>query len=156
MKEQPNMSSEEVKKKRWYKQRSIIACYGILQNSLVYFEYTAVSISALYYYQEDFHLSNPKFFYGLSMSVMYVSVILSVISFAKYMDKTRNIRRIILVTVGLSLLGNIVYTMTFWRWLPIIGRFMCGFNEGARASIAGKIPLPFKSFLLKLPSSSCR
>ena len=135
-----DMTVIEKQRQDWFKKRRFVTWFGLLQQCLVYFEYAAVSISALYYYENTMHVPNPKFLYGFSMAVTYVSVIFSVILFGKYMDRTRNLRGIVLLSISCSFFGNVLYTMSFNAWITVLGRFLCGLNEGARISLAGKFP----------------
>ena len=45
-------------KRKWFKKRRILACFTLLMQCLIYFEYSAVSISALYYYKEDLQVGH--------------------------------------------------------------------------------------------------
>ncbi|XP_066913440.1 uncharacterized protein [Clytia hemisphaerica] len=129
----------EKQKEEWFKRRRLVAWFGLVQQALVYFEYSAVSISAMYYYKNTMGVTNPRFLYGFSMAVTYISIILSVILFGNYMDKTRNLRRIVFISISCSILGNILYTMSFNAWVTVFGRFLCGINEGGRVALTGEI-----------------
>ena len=87
---------------------------------------------------DSLQAEDPKFYYSLSMGAMYISIFISVITCARYMDKTRNLRRIALTTITFSIVGNLTYTITFSPYLPIFGRFLCGINDGVRICAAGK------------------
>ncbi|XP_066933275.1 uncharacterized protein [Clytia hemisphaerica] len=130
---------DHIEKQNWFKRRRILAWFTLLMQCLIYFEYSAVSISALYYYKDDLKVQNPKFYYSLSMGAMYISIFISVITCARYMDKTRNLRRIALTTIVFSIVGNLTYTITISPYLPIIGRFLCGINDGVRICAAGEL-----------------
>ena len=123
--------------KAWYFKRRMFTVIYTVQNCLLYFEYTAVSISALYYYKETFKVSNPSFFYGISMASLYSTTVLFVNLCGRFTDRTRDVRRVAFVTIAFSVAGNLIYTMTYSKWLPIIGRMLCGCGDGFRTAMAG-------------------
>ena len=123
---------------RWYRKRKMTTIIGLLHQAFIYFDHSAVSISALYYYQSDFKADNPNRLYGITMLAYSVSLLVSTPFIGNYIDRTRNIRRLILTTLMFSVLGNLIYTMSFSKYLPIVGRFLCGLNDGARSSLTGK------------------
>ena len=124
-------------KLNWYQKRRISSIIGIAYRCLYYFEDGAIAISAIYYYQNSFNVSNPKFYYGCSLASIYVSAVVSNFLCGRLMDKTRALRRIIL-TLGLfNILGNLTYTLTWSPWYPVLGRFICGFTTGITSVLAG-------------------
>ena len=125
-------------KQTWYRKRQIVTYFGCVQLCVLYFEYSVVSITALYYYKETFKLENPNFYFGLSMAVLCASRVVSVFFCGPYMDRTRDLRKIVFVTTFFNTIGNLMYTMTYSKWLPIIGRFLCGISDGVRTSTSGK------------------
>ena len=123
--------------KEWYAKRRMFTVIYTVQQCLLYFEYSAVSISALYYYKETFKVSNPNFFYGINMASLYLTAVIFVNLCGRFTDRTRDIRRVAFVTIAFSAAGNLIYTMTYSKWLPIIGRLLCGSGDGFRTAMAG-------------------
>ena len=140
----PDISQQ---KKIWYKRRNQAEWIGLIQQCLLYFEHTAVAISALFYYETLFNVDNPKLYFSLAMAMYMTAAMTSVTVCGHYMDRTRNVRRIALVTLAILVIGNLVYTMTYSKWFPILGRFLCGINNGSRTSLAGKTPLQILNIL---------
>ena len=130
----------EEAKARWYWKRKSTTILGIIIKCFSTFEYMGISISALYYYQNSFHVSNPSLYYGWCMGAIFLSGAASALWCGRYMDKTRNLRKLFLVLMGFGTLGNILYTFTFSKWCPILGRFITGLNSGALTALAG-IPI---------------
>ena len=126
--------------KEWYAKRRMFTVIYTVQQCLIYFEYTAISISALYYYKETYRVSNPSFFYGISMASLYPATIIFVKLCGRFTDRTRDIRRVAFVTIAFSAAGNLIYTMTYSKWLPIFGRLLCGSGDGFRTAMAGIYP----------------
>ena len=130
------MEEEEELRISWYRKRQILTFFGIIQNCVLYFEYSVVSITAVYYYKETFKLPNPNFYYGLGFASMCLSSLLSVLICGPLMDRTRDLRKIVTIATFFSALGSLMYTMTYSKWLPVVGRFLCGTLDGIRISTA--------------------
>eukprot|EP00111_Clytia_hemisphaerica_P020359 TCONS_00059973-protein len=111
----------------WYQKRKITVNIAIAYKCFIYFEYWSIAISGIYYYRDSFNVPNPKFYYGCSVAVIFISGVISSFVCGRLMDKTRNMRGLVLNLVLFNIVGNILYTMTWSPWLPVIGRFVCGF-----------------------------
>ena len=122
----------------WYKLRHRTMVIGLLHKSIFIFEYSSVSISALYYYQHSIENENPQLYYSLCMGVVYLVALFSSFHGGKYIDRTGNLREIVLMTIFLSICGNALYLISYSKWFPIIGRALCGLAEGARPGFAGE------------------
>ena len=136
MKNSITSSTVATMKKSWYQKRQIVTYFGMVQLCLLYFEYSVVSITSLYYYKDTFQTKNPNFYYGLSMAAMCISSLISVFVCGPYVDRTRDLRKVAIVTTLVNTLGNLMYTLTYSKWFSIAGRFLCGIADGARTSIA--------------------
>ena len=123
----------------WYQKRKITVSIAIAYKCFLYFEYWSIAISGIYYYKNTFKISNPKFYYGCSVGVIFLSGIISSYICGQIMDRARNLRRLISTLVLFSILGNLTYTMTWSPWLPVLGRSICGFSIGIMTVTAGKI-----------------
>ena len=121
----------------WYRKRKILLYLGYIQQGFSFLEISAVSISALKYYKEVIHVQNPDYYYGFCMSSLFLSAIIATKLCGIYMDKTRNIRMCSNL-LWFATIGNILYSLPFSEWLPIIGRFVSGFNEGLKVAIIGE------------------
>ena len=124
-------------KKCWYSKRRWTTILGIAINCFTTFEYASIAISALYYFEDSFHASSPRFYYGASMAAIFLSGVFSVFWCGRYMDKTRKLRKLFLILMGFGTVGNILYTFSFSVWLPILGRFISGCKAGAESAFAG-------------------
>ena len=124
--------------KEWKHRRRIITYIAHIQAFLFGIEYTSISVSALYYFSEDFHTDDPNLFYGMSMAAVYGSAIFSNPIMGRLVDETRRLRIIILVALAFGVIGNFVYTISFSTpWLPVIGRFLAGIIDGCYPVMSG-------------------
>ena len=128
---------DEIKRK-WFRERKWTTAIGIAIKCLTFFEYFSISISGLYYYENSFNVSNPKFFYGCVMASIFVSGVISTYICGRYMDKTRDLRKIIIYLLICNIIGNLMFTMTYSPWLPVVGRFVCGISACSQVVFTGK------------------
>ena len=76
--------------------------------------------------KKSLKVHDPKLFYSISMAVMFFTAASSALLVGRYMDKTRNLRRIAVITALFSVLGNAIYTIPYSKYFPIIARALCG------------------------------
>ena len=145
----------EETKATWYRKRKWTTGIGIALKCLSFFEYGSISISGLYYYEYSFNVSNPKFFYGSLMSSIFVSSIISTYFCGRYMDKTRDLRKIVIFILICNIIGNLVFTMTYSPWLPILGRFICGISISAETAVSGETILTSIFNLMEARKCKC-
>ena len=94
-------------------------------------------VTSLMYYLEAMKVKNTVVFYSIVTSSMALAEAGSSVIIGRYMDKSRNLRRILLLNCLLSVIGNITYTMRFNVWFLVIGRFLCGFNNSMKPVVSG-------------------
>lgn len=133
------MTSNELVFKQWKQKRYITTVLAMIQAFLIGVEYSAISVSALFYLKDLLHAKNADFFYGLTIGAMYISSISSGIFLGRYTDKVRNPRGIVLSTGMLSIFGNLMYSLPYSPWLLVTGRFFCGFGDAVQAVVSGKL-----------------
>ena len=121
--------------------RKLTVSIGIIYQCLYYFEYSSTAISAIYYYKNSFNISDPKFYYACSMASIFISAVISNYMCGRIMDKTRDLRRIVLTLSSVNIIGNLTYTLTLSPWLSVFGRFVCGIGTGIGAAITGITPV---------------
>lgn len=129
---------EDVLLKDWYQKRRNTTIIVFLDKCLFAFESSAIGISALYYYQYTIKADDPKFYYSLAMGAMFFAALLTSVFVGRYVDRTRNIRGYMLITIMLAVIGNFMYALPFSKWLPIISRCLCGFADGGIPAIEGE------------------
>ena len=121
----------------WYRKRTWTTVLATLQCALTFFEYSAFQLSGLYYWKTEFTVADPKLFYSISMGIIFISGLLSVYACGQYMDRTGDLRSLMIVTTALMALGNLLYTFTISPYLPLIGRFLAGVNTGVQTAVSG-------------------
>ena len=125
---------------QWKKQRSRTR---ILANILILFsgiEHQCMEVTCIFYFHQSFGLSltDAGFYYTVSETIFGTSNALSGISFGRYVDKTRNMRRVFLLNLVIIGLGNLMYSIPYALWWVLVGRFLCGINESLQTTFCGK------------------
>lgn len=100
-------------------------------------ENVAIVISLMYYLKDTLRIENPAFWYGVVLSAIVVSEAISSIVVGRYMDKTRNGRLTVLLTLIVAVIGNIMYTLDYSVWFLIVGRFLSGLLQSQQVVVAG-------------------
>ena len=121
------------------KRRNNLIVYGIFK-CLYAFETSAVSLSALYYFQYVVRVENPKLFYSLAVGAISLSSMIMSALVGRMVDRYRNLRKTSFLAV-LNVLGNLIYVFPFFNWFPIFGRFLCGIADGVRPAYLGEVLL---------------
>ena len=122
----------------WYIKRKKNLMVTYISECLYMFEYSAILISALYYYKDTIKVENPKLYYSLTLGAAYLLTPFSSVIVGKYTDRTRNIRKVALILSFFNIVGNLFYVFPLFNWLPIFGRMLCGVPDGVRPAFLGE------------------
>ena len=123
----------------WYKKRKNNTIITYINTCIYVFEYSAIVISALFYYKDTLKVSNPQLYYSLTLGSIYILVPVSSVVVGKYTDKTRDVRKVALFLSYFNIVGNLFYVFPVFNWLPIIGRMLCGIPDGVKSAFMGKL-----------------
>ena len=55
-----------------------------------------------------------------------------------YVDKTGHLRELHVVVNLFSIVGNFIYSVSYSKWFPVIGRLLSGLADGAQPGLGGK------------------
>ena len=123
----------------WKKKRSrtriianiLIFLYGVEDQSL--------KITMIFYFSQNFNMTHLEatFFYSIADTVFAVSNLISGAVFGRYIDKTRNLRFVILLNLVVLVLGNLMYSIPLAIWFVLLGRFLSGINESLQTAVCG-------------------
>uniref|UniRef100_A0A7M5XMQ9 Major facilitator superfamily (MFS) profile domain-containing protein n=1 Tax=Clytia hemisphaerica TaxID=252671 RepID=A0A7M5XMQ9_9CNID len=121
----------------WKKNRTrttALACILILLYGI---ESQALEVTVLYYFSENFGLSllQATFYYSVMETLFAVSNLISGILFGRYIDRTRNLRFVFLLNLGVICIGNLMYSIPWHIWSVMTGRFLCGINESLQTAV---------------------
>ena len=81
---------------------------------------------------------NKRVWYGLISCSYYVMDIISSLVLGQYVDRTRNIRLVILCCVGFIIAGNLIYVIHFSPYCLLLGRIISGIGAGWRPCAIGE------------------
>ncbi|XP_066929122.1 uncharacterized protein [Clytia hemisphaerica] len=146
VREEVEMTLEEGKLLRsWYRKRKYNLSVFIVMKCLYAFEGSAISISALYYFQNVLKVRDPKLYYSLATGALALSSMFSSAMVGRHVDRHRNLRQTSFVVGLFNIAGNLLYVLPFMNWLPIFGRFLCGIADGVRPAYVGEISRTYTS-----------
>ena len=126
--------------KSWEKRRNKATYISYFIISLGGLEINAVMVTLLYYLVENFDisLSQARMYFSMAEFFSAVGQTISSIYIGRYVDKTRNLRLVVLVTLWATIVGNMLYALPFHLSSIFIGRFLCGLNEVFQVALCGK------------------
>ena len=87
------------------------------------------------YFKDTMHVVNPALYYGLSWTFLAGSGIIFSFLGSYYADRTKNVRRIFLVSNVLNVLGNLMYMLYYSPYVVLCGQFLVG--SAAARLVAG-------------------
>jgi len=131
-------SEDDALLRDWYRKRKITTIIIFIDKCLYAFEYSAIGITALYYYKYTIKADNPKLYYSLAMGAMFFLSLFASLFAGRYVDRSGNARKYMLITILLTVMGNFLYVLPFSKWLPILSRCLCGFADGAKPALEGE------------------
>ena len=134
----PDMDEEVwIAKRR--KTTIIIYIYALLLGT----EYSSIVLTLYFYLQETLKVDNISLYYSIAMASMSASASVTGLIFGRYIDKTRHIRKFLIIAISVIMLGNLLYTLHFSVWFIILGRLLCGMGEAVNTALSGNVFLYF-------------
>lgn len=116
-----------------------IICFGLG------FEYSLIFPSLWYYISEVIKTENDELFYGIALAAYPVSSIIGAFSIARYADRTKRTRVVIVFLLSCEVLGNLLYVLHFSPLFPIIGRLIAGFGDVANIVMVAEIARSYET-----------
>ena len=123
---------------KWKKQRRNTTWVFTVFSFLLGMEYSAVVLTLWYYLKALVHINHVPIYYSVIMVSMALTGTIGNVVFGRYIDKSRNIRRFMLIINMVSIIGNLLYTLHFSVGFLILGRLLCGFNDSITAAVSGE------------------
>ena len=112
----------------WYRMRSQTKAMAYIQKTILSFEYASVAISALFYYQKTIKPKDPVLFYSITMGAIFITASCSAVYGGRFVDRTGRLRAFSILVSIFSIVGNIIYSVPYSKWFPILGRSLCGIS----------------------------
>ena len=129
---------EESIMNEWYKMRRRIVIFAYIQKTIFSFEYASTAISALFYYRLMIKPENPVLYYSIAMGVIYLTASCSAVYGGWYVDKTGGLRKYHIIANLFSIVGNLIYSVSYSKWYPILGRAISGISDGVQPGLGGR------------------
>ena len=105
------------------------------------FEILSVAVTMVYYLSLSFSMDNNKasMYSCIIETFCGIGQLCGGMVFGRYLDRTRNLRFVVLANLVSIIVGNLLYSMPFHVGFLMVGRFLCGLNESLQTAFCGKI-----------------
>ena len=132
--------AEEDMLKEWERKRRNLTRISYILILIYGVEDQCIRVSLLYYLTNTFgmSLSNAAFYFYICQVFVVLGQLASGMLIGRYVDRTGNLRRVILVNILLVILGNVCYTTHYHVALICLARLIIGLNESLHSAICGK------------------
>ena len=134
------MQKEELERRRnWTLANACLAAFSFGLSVTIYFP------TEFYYFRDTMKVSNPDFFYGLGWAFLCGSGVISSLMGSYYVDKTKNIREILLWTSFVNVIGNITYLLYFSPYIVLFGQLLVGTAAVRMVAVVGEVSRIYES-----------
>lgn len=97
------------------------------------------------YFKDVMKVANPDVLYGLSVSFIGATGVIFPLVISPIIDRTRSIKKAVLVINILGLFGNLLYALPFSPALPLIGQLLAGTTPAFSVIAMGEISRAYTS-----------
>ena len=144
---------------KWLQQREIFKWLAYFMIFVYGLEVQATKYFLLYYLKDRFHIptSVAVFYYSITEALYSVAQIIGAVVLGRYVDRTRNLRRVVVGLMLVSFVGNFIYVLQGEIWLVVMGRILMGFTEALQTAVIGESnpSMPRKIFFYRPHRESC-
>ena len=128
---------------RWKNDRKTFRYVSNAYILLYNIECLVTNISIIFYLQKCYQMSKKEttFYYSVVQTLYSLVQMFGVIIGGSFADKTRNIRKIILLNLTVSTVSNFVYTLPIPLWTLLVSRALMGIPICIKPTVLGKYPI---------------
>ena len=124
---------EWFQKRKWTFLNFCLAAFSFGLSLTVYYP------TEYYYFIDLVQAPNPQLFYGLSWGFLCGSGVITSMFGSYYVDLTKNVRRISLVTCLLTVIGNVMYALYFSQFIVLFGQLLVGTGGARMVAAVGEV-----------------
>ena len=92
-------------------------------------EYSMIVPSLWFYLKDVVKTDHIKFYYGTAFAIYYIAPIFSGSPISMYVDRTRNLKPVMLTLIAFEVIGSCMYAVYSSVYFQIVARFVQGFGE---------------------------
>ena len=92
-------------------------------------EYSMIVPSLWFYLRGVVKTDHIKIYYGTAFAIYYLASILSGLTISVYVDRTRNLKPVMLTLIAFEIFGSCMYAVYYSVYFPIVARFIQGFGD---------------------------
>ena len=131
-----NLESWKRRRQRTFNSFCVLAC-------CLGTEYSIIIPSLWFYINDVIKENNSTTFYGLTLSVYYISAILGSFIITWVVDRTRRVKLTMLILIVCEIVGNILYSIPTSAYFPLFGRLIQGLGDINMSLVTAEIGRSF-------------
>lgn len=117
----------------------------VIETFLIGVDFSFVFLTSWSYQKEMVKSDHPLLFYSLTLFASFIPGIFATWIISRILDRSRNVRQLILIVNFIVMAGNLVYAVPFSPWLPVVGRLLAGFGLTTRSVMIGEVSRSYSS-----------
>ena len=125
-----DMSSTPFNYQTWVRKRKLTTVAFAVHCLFIGCDWGIFTVNLWLYITDLVKPSHPKLFYSLISMAFLVSSAASAVFICKYADSSRRIRRVMVLSTGAMILGNLIYTIPFTPLTLLVGRILASSGKG--------------------------
>ena len=98
-----------------------------------------MSVSFLLMERYEISKKDVGFYYSIAQTVFALVQMFGGLLLGRYTDRTRNIKKVIMLALGMSSICNLAYTLPLPMWIVICARALMGITECLQTAVVGKL-----------------
>ncbi|XP_066922885.1 uncharacterized protein [Clytia hemisphaerica] len=125
----------------WKKERKIFRWVATIAILFYGLESQLTTLSIVYYMMDRYHITKDQVsvYYSIAQSLFAGVQMFSSLVLGRYVDHTRNIRKILIIVMAISSLCNLVYTLPLPIWIVVGTRSLMGVTECLQSAVLGEL-----------------
>lgn len=116
---------------------TVIVCVMII--FLAGLDYSIIMSTMVPYLKDMVQVENPNLYHSATLGAFSLSSILVGTVSGRFVDRTRNLKKYIILVLLLMLIGNLLYAIYLHPAFLIIGRFLAGIGDSFMGVSAGEL-----------------
>ena len=92
-------------------------------------EYSMIVPSLWFYLKDVVKTDHIKIYYGTAFAIYYIASIFSGLTISVYVDRTRNLKPVMLTLIAFEIIGSCMYAIYLSVYFPVVARFIQGFGD---------------------------
>lgn len=106
-------------------------------------EYSMIVPSLWFYLKDVVKTDHVKLYYDLSLAIYYLASIFGGLTISVYVDRTRNLKMVMLSLIALEIVGSCMYAVYSSVYFPIVARLIQGLGDVNMSLVTAEVARVF-------------